>query len=49
MQETQVRSLGRKHPLEKGMATQIEYSCLGKPMVREVWQAIVHGVTKNHD
>ena len=29
MQETQVQSLGREDPLEKGMATQ--YSCLENP------------------
>ena len=33
----------------EGNGYPVEYSCLGKPMVREVWQAIVHGVTKNHD
>ena len=25
-----------------------QYSCLGNPMDRGVWQATVHGVTKNH-
>ena len=40
MQETQVQSLGREHPLEK------KYSCLGKPIDRGAWQAAVHGVTK---
>ena len=24
----------------------LQYSCLGNPMDREVWQAAVHGVTK---
>ena len=34
-------------PLEEEMAT---YSlCLGNPMDREAWQAIVHGVTKESD
>ena len=28
MQETQVRSLGWEDPLEKGMATPLQYSCL---------------------
>ena len=26
-----------------------QYSCLGKPMDREAWQAIVHGVAKELD
>ena len=25
----------------------LQYSCLGNPMDREAWQAIVHGVTKS--
>ena len=25
------------------------YSCLGKPMDREAWQATVHGVAKRHN
>ena len=29
------------------MSTQ--YSCLGNPMAREAWWAIVHGVTKESD
>ena len=37
MQETWVHSLDQEDPLEKEMATQ--YSCLGNPMDREVWQA----------
>ena len=32
-------------PLEKEVAT-FQNSCLGKPMDRGAWQAIVHGVTK---
>ena len=27
----------------------LQYSCLGNPMDREAWQAIVHGVAKNSD
>ena len=54
MQETQVSSLGPEDPLEKGVATHSpcppqypsRYSCLGNPMDREIWQATVHGVTK---
>ena len=45
MQETQVQSLGREDPLEKGMATQ--YSCLENPMDRGAWQAVVNRVTKS--
>ena len=39
MQETQVRSLGWEDPLEKEMATRLEYSCLGNPMENGSWQA----------
>ena len=35
----------RKIPLEKGMATQD--SCLGNPMDRGAWRAIVHGVAES--
>ena len=38
MQETQVWSLGREDPLEKGMATPLQYSCLENSMVRRAWQ-----------
>ena len=38
MQETQVWSLGREDPLEKGMATPLQYSCLENSMVRGAWQ-----------
>ena len=44
-QETWVRSLGREDPLEEGMAT-LSSSCLGSPMARGAWWAMVHGVTK---
>ena len=27
----------------------LQYFCLGNPMDREAWQAIVHGVTKQSD
>ena len=43
-QESQVRSLGREGPLEKGMAT---HSCLGNPMDRGAWRATVHGVAES--
>ena len=31
----------------KGNGNPLQYSCLGNPMDREAWQAIVHGVTKS--
>ena len=31
----------------KGNGYPLEYSCLENPMDRGLWQAIVHGVTKN--
>ena len=37
--ETQVQSLGREEPLEKGMAT---HSCLDNSMDRGAWRATVH-------
>ena len=43
MQETQVQSLGREDPLEKGMAT---HSCLENSMDRGAWRAAVHRVTR---
>ena len=36
-QEKLVRSLGWKDPLEKEMATPLQYSCLENPMDRGVW------------
>ena len=45
-QEMQVRSLGQEDPLEKEMATLSSYSCLGNPMDREAWWAVVLGVVK---
>ena len=29
-----------------GHGNPLQYSCLGNPMDRGVWQALVHGVTK---
>ena len=49
MQETQVRSLGREDPLEKGMATHCQYSCLENSMDREAWWATVPGVRVRHN
>ena len=44
--EIQVQSLGREDPLEEGMATQLQCSCLENPMDRGAWQATVHRVTR---
>ena len=30
----------------EGNGNPFQYSCLGKPMDKEAWQATVHGVTK---
>ena len=46
MQETQVRSLGQEDPLEKEVATHLQYSCLGNPIDRGAWQATIDGVAK---
>ena len=46
MQETWVRFLGQKDPLEKGMTHPLQYSCLENPMDRGAWQATVHVVAK---
>ena len=39
MQEAQVQSLGQEDPLEKGMATPFQYSCLENPIDKEAWRA----------
>ena len=31
----------------EGNGNSVQYSCLGNPMDRRVWQTVVHGVTKN--
>ena len=31
----------------EGNGNPLQYSCLGNPMDREVWRAMVHGVTNN--
>ena len=43
-----VGSWVRKIPAE-GNGNPLQYSCLGNPMGRGTWQAIVHGVTKDSD
>ena len=45
-QQTQVQSLGWEDPLENGMATHSQYSCLEDSMDRGDWWATVHGVSK---
>ena len=47
MQETQVRSLDQEDPLEKGMATPLQCSCLENPMDGGAWWATVPGVTES--
>ena len=42
-----VLSLGQEDPLEKGMATPLQYSCLENSMDRGAWQAIVHELKKS--
>ena len=46
MQETWVRSLSWEDPMEEGMATPLQYSCLENPMHRGTWRATVHGVAE---
>ena len=41
MQETHLQSLGWEDPPEKGMATQLQYSCLGDGQKTES-QRVVH-------
>ena len=46
IQETCVRSLGWKDPLEEGMVTHSNILAWRTPMDRGAWEAMVHGVTK---
>ena len=39
MQEAWILSLGQEDPLEKGMATPFQYSCLENPIDKEAWRA----------
>ena len=43
----QVQSPGQEDPLEEGMVSPLQYSCLENPMDREAWQATVHKVIKS--
>ena len=47
MQETQVRFLGQKDPLEGQIATHFSIFCLGNSVDRGAWRATVHGVVKS--
>ena len=47
MQETQVQFLGWEDSLGEEMGNPFQYSCLGNPMDRGAWWAIVHGVAKS--
>ena len=40
-------SPGQEDPLEDGMTTPLQYSCLENPMDRGTWWAIVHRVAKS--
>ena len=42
------QSLGWKTPGE-GNGNPFQYDCLGNPIYRRVWWAIVHGVTEESD
>ena len=48
-QEAQIQSLGPEDPLEKKIAIHSIILCLGNPMDRGAWRAIVHGVAKESD
>ena len=47
MQEMLARSLAREDPLEKDMATRLQYPCLGNAMDRGAWRATAHGDSEN--
>ena len=47
MQETPVRFLGRKDPLEKGTATHSSVPAWRIPVDRGAWRATVHRVAKS--
>ena len=40
---------GSEKSPEEGNGNQLQYSCLGNPMDRGVWQATVHRVAKESD
>ena len=45
MQETQIWSLGREDPLDKGTGHPLQHLCLENPMDRGDWQATAHDIT----
>ena len=47
VQETWLQPLGWEDPLEKGKATQLQYSCVENSMARGACWATVHGVSKS--
>ena len=47
MWEIWVRSLDLEDPLQKRMATQLQYSCLENSMDRGAWRATVHAVANS--
>ena len=47
MQETWVRSLGQKDPLEKRNGYPIQYPCLENSMDRGAWRTTVHVTTES--
>ena len=47
MWEIRVQSLGQEDSPQVGNGNPPQYSCLGNPMGRGAWWAIVHGVAKN--
>ena len=49
MQETRDAGLilGWEDPLEQGMATQLQYSCLENPMDKGAWQVVDHRVAES--
>ena len=47
VQETWVRPLGWEDPLEKEMATPLQYPCLENLLDEGAWWAAAHGVTKS--
>ena len=46
---SRVQSLSGEDPLEEKNGNPLQSSCLGNPMDREAWWALVHGVAKESD
>ena len=42
-------TLGLGRYTREGNGNSLQYSCLGNPMDRGIWQATVHGVAKESD